>query len=179
MPEISIRPAVATDIPRLMELDHSSDSDYALQLDFFKDDEETNVTFRRMRLPRRVRVYYPRQTALLVDNWNRNALMLVALLGGAQVAYLRLSDNVAPSAIWITDVVVAREQRHQGIASALMLSAQQWALQRGLSHAIVEMTTKNDAMAALAQKLGYEFAGFNDKYFPSRDIAIFFGKNLI
>ena len=178
MPEISLRPAVATDMPRLMELDHSSDSDYVLQLDFFKDEEETNVTFRRMRLPRTVRVYYPRQISLLSDNWNRAALMLVALLNGQQVAYLRLSDNVAPSAIWITDLVVAREHRHQGIASALLLAAQQWALQRGLNHAIAEMTTKNDAMASLVRKLGFEFAGFNDKYFPTRDIAIFFGKNL-
>jgi GNAT superfamily N-acetyltransferase len=178
MPEISIRPAVATDIPHLMELDHSCDSDYVLQLDFFKDEEETNVTFRRMRLPRPVHVYYPRQVSLLVDQWNRSGLMLVALLNGEKIAYLRLSDNVAPSAIWITDLVVAREYRHQGIASALLLSAQQWALQRGLNQAIVEMTTKNDAMASLARKLGFEFAGFNDKYFPTRDIAIFFGKQL-
>jgi GNAT superfamily N-acetyltransferase len=178
MTEISIRPAVATDIPRLIALDHSCDSDYALQIDFIKDEEQTDVTFRRMRLPRSVRIYYPRQTSLLKDNWNHASLMLIALAAGNPVAYLRLNDDTAPSAIWVTDLVVDRDLRRQGIASALLLSSQQWATQRGLNYAILEMTTKNNAMASLAQKLGFEFAGYNDKYFPTRDIAIFFGKNL-
>jgi ribosomal protein S18 acetylase RimI-like enzyme len=176
MPEIEIRPAVATDINRLMSLDHSGDSDYVWQQEFSKDTDQINFTFRRMRLPRSVRVYYPRPVADLSDNWMQSKLMLVAFLNGEPKAYLRLTDKVAPQAVWITDLVVGREVRRQGFAKALILSAQQWALQNDKARIMLEVTTKNQPAIALAQKLGFEFCGYNDQYYPSRDIALFFGR---
>jgi hypothetical protein len=43
MPEIEIRPAIATDIKRLMTLDHSCDTDYVWQLETSKDTEQIDV----------------------------------------------------------------------------------------------------------------------------------------
>lgn len=178
MPEIKIRPPVATDIKHLMALDHTSESDYVMQLDFSSDPEQTILTFRRMRLPRTVHVYYPRSASSLEDSWSRITLMLVALVDGLPVAYLRLTDQLAANAMWITDLVVTRDFRRQGIASALVLSAQEWGMQRGLTRAFLEMTTKNHVAISLAQKLGFDLCGYNDLYYPSRDIALFFGRDL-
>jgi len=178
MPEIKIRPAVATDIKHLMVLEHTCESDYVMQLDFLNDPEQTVLTFRRMRLPRTVHVYYPRQPSSLSDNWSHTSLMLVALVDGQPVAYLRLTDQLAANALWITDLVVDREYRRQGIATALILAAQQWGMQRGLTRAFLEMTTKNHTALSLAQKLGFDLCGYNDLYYPSRDIALFFGRDL-
>jgi RimJ/RimL family protein N-acetyltransferase len=40
------------------------------------------------------------------------------------------------------------------------------------------MLSKNNAAIRLAQKLGYEFCGYNDHYYETQDIAIFFGRTL-
>ncbi len=178
MPEISIRPAIATDIKHLMALEHTCESDYVMQLDFSKDSEQSSLAFRRMRLPRTVHVYYPRLVSALADTWSRTTLMLTALIDGQPVAYLRLTDQLATEALWITDLVVAREMRQQGIATALLLAAQKWGLDRRMSRAFIEVTTKNHAAISLAQKLGFELCGYNDIYYPSRDIALFFGRAL-
>jgi RimJ/RimL family protein N-acetyltransferase len=104
--------------------------------------------------------------------------MLVAGLAGQPVAYIRLDDHIAPETIWVTDVVVTREERHKGIATALLLSAQKWAMQRDAARIVAETTSKNYAMIALAQKLGFEFSGYHNQYYPSRDIALFFSRFL-
>jgi len=40
------------------------------------------------------------------------------------------------------------------------------------------MTSKNYAAIRLSQKLGFEFCGYNDHYYLTQDIALFFGRAL-
>jgi ribosomal protein S18 acetylase RimI-like enzyme len=72
--------------------------------------------------------------------------------------------------------VVASRYRRQGIASALVLAAQSWAVQRKDGRVLLEMSSKNNPAIRLAQKLGFEFCGYNDQYYESQDIALFFGR---
>jgi len=175
MPEIEIRPAVATDIKTLISLDHASESDYVWQVDIHRSSGEVDVLLREVRLPRTVSVHYPRQTQTLVDDWNKS-LTLVALHSNQLVGYLRMTDQMVPGTVWITDLVVAKVVRRKGIATALIIAAHQWALQRGSRRAVMEMPSKNNAAIKLAQKLGYEFCGYNDQYYVTRDVALFFGR---
>ena len=41
---------------------------------------------------------------------------------------------------------------------------------------ILEMQSKNQAYIRLAQKFGYEFCGYNDQYYLTQDVALFFGR---
>jgi RimJ/RimL family protein N-acetyltransferase len=41
---------------------------------------------------------------------------------------------------------------------------------------LLEMSSKNSPAIRLAQKLGYEFCGYNDAYYELQDIALFFGR---
>jgi RimJ/RimL family protein N-acetyltransferase len=43
---------------------------------------------------------------------------------------------------------------------------------------LLEMTSKNVPAIRLAQKLGFEFCGYNDAYYETQDIAIFFGRSI-
>ncbi len=61
---------------------------------------------------------------------------------------------------------------------ALVLAAQDWASQRNLLRMIIEMQSKNFPGIHLAMKMGYEFCGYNDQYYASRDIALFFARFL-
>jgi RimJ/RimL family protein N-acetyltransferase len=38
------------------------------------------------------------------------------------------------------------------------------------------MSSKNNSAIRLAQKLGFEFCGYNDQYYENKDIALFFGR---
>jgi ribosomal protein S18 acetylase RimI-like enzyme len=177
MPEVEIRPAIATDIKTLITLEHSCETDYVWQVDVRRETGHAEAFFREVRLPRSVPVIYPRTTDSMVDEWNKSG-MLVAVMGGELAGYVRISDQMVPGTAWITDVVVARRFRRKGIGTMLVISAQQWAGQRGNKRMVIEMQSKNHPCIRLAQKLGYEFCGYNDQYYATRDVALFFGKML-
>jgi GNAT superfamily N-acetyltransferase len=177
MAEIQIRPAIATDLARLMQIDHTCTTEYVWQLDLRREPTQIEAAFREVRLPRSVRVEYPRAVEKLPDEWHRTP-MFTALLGSEPVGYVRLSDQIVKQAVWITDLIVARDLRRQGLASKLLQAAQAWGAERGLPRAILEMTSKHYPAFRLAQKSGYEFCGYNDLHYETKDIAIFFGRNL-
>ena len=81
MPKIQIRPAVATDIPVLVTIDHTCQTDYVWQMDIQREDGQFGAAFREIRLPHAISVPYPRAVSALPDSWNRQVSMLVAMIG--------------------------------------------------------------------------------------------------
>ena len=178
MPEVQIRHAVATDIPVLMAIDHSCQTDYVWQMDVQRDEGQIGAIFREIRLPHSVSVPYPRAVSALPDSWNRKAGMLVAMIGEQVVGYIRMSDLIIPHNAWMTDIVVSPRFRRQGVGTALILAVQSWAVDRKDNRALMEMPSKNNPMIGLARKLGYEFCGYNDIYYETQDITLFFGRSI-
>jgi ribosomal protein S18 acetylase RimI-like enzyme len=178
MPEIEIRPVVSRDIPLLAEIEHQTQSNYVWQMDRAISEGEINIHFREIRLPRAVRIEYPRSARLLLDQWQQRAQILVATIAAVPVGYVALSDQQAPFTAWVTDLAVSPEVRRKGIATALVLASQEWAIQRGLRRMILEMQSKNHAAIRLAIKLGFEFGGYSDHYYSNQDIALFFASYL-
>ncbi len=177
MPEIQIRPAIASDIPILAEIDHSYSSDYVWQMDILSEEDQIGVKFRQIRLPRSVRVDYPRSPHAIRQDWNQRSGLLVAQLENDIVAYISMDLNIAPATTWVTDLAVVRRFRHQGIGNALILSAQEWSRHHHTYRIILEMQPKNYPAICMAQKLGFDFCGYNDRYYANHDIALFFGKS--
>ena len=175
---IEIRPAVATDMPRLMGFDHSCSSEYVWQLDLRQEQEQqVTASLREVRLPRPVKVNYPRDPFSLADDWQRKSVMLVAAipeLAGYACLQLQNSGSVA----WVTDLVTASDQRRTGVASALLQAAEEWAIAQGCHILFLEMQAKNQPAIRLAQKFGFQFCGYNDHYYASQDVALFFGRML-
>jgi ribosomal protein S18 acetylase RimI-like enzyme len=89
-----------------------------------------------------------------------------------------MSDLILPHTAWLTDVVVSARFRRQGVGMALILAAQSWAVDRKDNRALLEMPSKNKPAIGLARKLGYEFCGYNDMYYETQDIALFFGRSI-
>ena len=177
MPEIQIRPAVPADIPLLVALDHDFTSEYVWQMDFEQDERQIGVSFRQIKLPRSVRVEYPRSARSLMEDWSQRAGLLVGLIDDERVGYVSLALEMAPKTAWITDLAVARRLRRKGIGSTLVMAAQEWAGQRRSTRVLMEMQPKNYPAIRLAQKLGFDFCGYQDQYYANRDIALFFGKS--
>lgn len=177
MPAIEIRPAIATDIVDMIKLEHNYTTDHVWQMDFDRTNGEIGVGFREVRLPRPVNVNYPRKYKSLVDDWTQRSGLLVALHQEKIVGYVSLLKNLTPNATWMTDLVVSKPLRRQGIGSTLILAAQEWVFhQTDNNKIVIELQPKNYPAILLSKKLGYDFSGYDDQYFTNNDIAIFFSK---
>jgi ribosomal protein S18 acetylase RimI-like enzyme len=184
MPEIEIRPPTSAEIPIIVDLDHDYMSDHVWQMEVQHESGQkpsdlwVEIIFRQLKLPRSVRVEYPRPPSDLVNDWKERSCLLVALLKGEVVGYSSMMLTITPDTSWMTDLVIMRKLRRQGIGSALVLAGQDWARHKRCLRMVMEMQPKNYPAICLAQKLGYDLCGYNDHYFPNQDIALFFSKSL-
>jgi len=177
MADFEIRTTVSTDLARLSALDHSIDTDYVWQLDLRRETGQFQISLREVRLPRSIRLEHPRPARDLPDTWHMRP-MLSAMLGMEAIAYIRFTDAFVPHAVWITDVIVGKPFRKQGLARKLIGTVEAWGLQRGLRRAIIEVQTKNAPGIRMVQKFGFEFCGYNDQYYATRDVALFFERSI-
>jgi GNAT superfamily N-acetyltransferase len=175
MAQVQVRPAASADLPHLTALDHGYSTDYVWQMDAREENEQTSITFRTVRLPRSVRVAFPRDSQQLLEAWNRRVCFLVAEEAGLLKGYLNLTLAAAPETGWIADFAVDRRFRRSGVGSVLLASAAHWARQNNLGRLIVETQSKNYPAICFAQKHGMAFCGYNDRYYPNQDVALFFG----
>ena len=175
MSDFQIRNTISTDLARLSAIDHTIQTEYVWQLDLHRETGQVDAIFREVRLPRSIRIEHPRPAAELADTWHTSP-MLSAMLNNEAVGYIRFTDKFIPHAVWITDVVVARELRMQGIARKLVTAVQKWGAHKGLRRAILETQSKNFPAIRMFHKLGFEFCGYNDIYYPNRDVALFFSR---
>lgn len=178
MPKIEVRTAVLEDIPAMMELDHSYHTDYVWQMDLILEDRYVSVNFQENRLPRSVKVDYPRNPRQLMKDWIHRDALIVALIEKKPVAYISVSADFAPSSAWITDIAVAPVHRRAGIGTALIVAVEQWAVENRLKRISVDMQSKNMPAIKCFQKLGYSFCGYNDHFYANQDIALFFSHYL-
>lgn len=178
MSNVEVQPAVSSDITRLMGLDHSTVSDYVWQLDLRKENGQVVAGFREVRLPRPITVAYPRDPFSLADDWTNRSATFVALLGDELVGYVCILEHSHATTVWITDLVVDAAKRQQGVGSALINASQDWALSRSARDIFMEMPSKNYPAIRIAQKFGFEFCGYNDHYYVTKDVALFFGRSL-
>lgn len=180
MPEIEIRPAIAEDIETLMKIDHSYTSDHVWQMDPQISSGNIGASFREVRLPRKAKVEYPRPRKAFKSHWDSYSGVLVAIHAGKPVGYTSLVENMIPITTLMMDLVVEPGLRRQGIGSALTLAALDWVKAQTKSQRLVlGMQTKNFPAINLALRLGFDYCGYIDHYYPNRDIAIFFTKWII
>lgn len=176
MPEIEIRALQPEDVPVLKEFEHGYYSNYVWQMALDADLENAKVDFRRIRLPRRVFVPYPRERDEIFINMNQVEVFLVAFLGIAPVGYVKVQTESNSNLAVISDFVVASPVRRQGIASGLFFSVLDFLSYRKFTAVLVELQLKNDPAISLVNKLGFKYCGFRDLYFPSDEPAIFFSR---
>ncbi len=180
MAPIQVRPATPDDLPRLAAFDHGYSTDYVWQMELRDDSNagQIEVTFRPVRLPRPMRVASNRLPEQLAEDWQRRACFLVAEQDGQPRGYINLRLALVPETAWVTDCVVERRFRRSGVGSVMLAAAAQWARSNRLKTLILEMQSKNYPAICFAQKQGMSFCGYNDRYYPNQDVALFFGTAL-
>ncbi len=171
-----IRAATAADLPRCRSFDPSFETEYVWQMDSRAQDAQTTIAFRTVRLPRPMKVAYPRDMQQLNAGWDACDTMLVADDNRTVVGYAALAKRSAQSAAWVQDLIVDKSVRRQGVGGALLTGVTRWAREEKLAWITIEVQTKNYPAIQFCQKHGFVFCGYNDHFFANQDIAIFFVK---
>lgn len=178
MPEIGIRSYKTDDIDALRGIEHDYQTTCVWQMERSISPGDFTMRFREIRLPRTIRVEIPK-----VANWGDTEELaqkkgLVAVIDNEPVGYVFFDIRRDTQSAWICDLSVRKSHRRQGIGSALVLAAQDWAAKNNLKRIILEMQSKNHPAIRFAHKLGFEFCGYNDHYYANQDIALFFARYL-
>ncbi|MBM4421970.1 MAG: GNAT family N-acetyltransferase [Chloroflexi bacterium] len=175
---VVVRPARADDIRTLATFDHSYSTDYVWQVEVREEQGQITAGFRQARLPRSVRVLYPRDAETLAAVWTQRRLFIVAEIEDQVRGYLSVMEATVNDTGWVAEFAVERKVRRQGIGAVLVASAVDWARAVDLRRLLVEVQSKNYPAICFCQKHGFTFCGYNDRYFANQDIALFFGISL-
>ena len=176
MPEIEVRPVTPNDVESLSAFEHGYYSEYVWQMAMDFDPQGMQTGFRRVRLPRRVFVAYPRnRKSIFVDLAEPEALLL-AEFDNRSVGYIKVYAEPESNVLRVSDLVISAPMRRQGIASGLLLALMNLASSRDFNIIVLEMQSKNDPAIAMAAKMGFNFCGFRDHYFPNQELALFYSR---
>jgi GNAT superfamily N-acetyltransferase len=175
---VQVCPAKPRDLKACVALDHSYTTDCVWQMETREESGVLTVHFRPARLPREMRVDYPRQGEDLLAGWRRCDDFLVATDEGCIYGYVALAAQAEHGIAAVGDLVVERAERRRGVGTALLWAAAQWGREHDLIRLVVEVQTKNYPAIHFCQSRGLAFCGYNDHYWPGQDIALFFGQSL-
>lgn len=175
---MDIRPATRDDLLACAQLDGSYRTDWVWQMEAQTRGAEIRVAFRTARLPRTLTVPHALDELVLEWDWQHEECFLVAEEGEEILGFLDMRIQPWERLGWVYHLVVDRSRRRQGIGTALLQAGMDWARREGLRSIMIQVATKNFPAIQFCQRRGFAFCGYNDLYFASRDIALFFARSL-
>lgn len=175
---VVVRPAELADLNACCEIDGSYVTDYVWQMQIRERDNSIEVKFDTVRLPRQMKVPYPRSPDELFTNWQRDGCFFVAVSDEQVVGFIDAFPRAGDNLLWVCNLVVEKSARRQGVATALLEAARREAMERGQRRLMLELQTKNNPALCFATKHGFAFCGYNDRYFANGDIALFFALSI-
>ena len=174
---MQIYPAEWADINFCCQMNMSYTTDYVWQMRTRGDGRALDVHFDTVRLPRPMRVEYPRSSDELIENWQQEGCFLIARnVKDEIVGFLDAQPQPWQNILWISNLVVDQHYRRQGFGTMLLEAANRWALEQNLNRLMLEVQTKNHPAISFAQKHAFQFCGYNERYYPNGDIALFFSR---
>lgn len=176
---MQVHPAELADINICYQMDMSYTTDYVWQMQSQENGRTIDVRFDTVRLPRPMRVRYPRSPDELIDHWQQDGCFFVIRdLDDEVVGFLDAQSRPWQNLLWIFNLVILQDYRQRGFGTALLKSATRWALEHDLHQIMVEVQTKNYPAIAFARKSGFQFCGYHERYYPNGDIALFFSRSI-
>lgn len=178
-----IRDGAAGDIAACIALDHTGETDTVLQMQMTQPEpNQWQIRLQEERLPRKIDLVMEANEARLRAALPEDRCFLVAAHRSAETAellgYLVMRPETADGVAMITDLIVSRPFRRAGIGSRLLNVARRWAREAGIQRLMIPTPTKNYPGVRFCQESGLVFCGFNDRYYPNQDIAVFFSQTV-
>ncbi|MEA3336231.1 MAG: GNAT family N-acetyltransferase [Chloroflexota bacterium] len=161
-------------------LDGSFDTRRVWQLDLREGRDQVSTQLRATSLPRELRLDYPSPEEALLMHWQRGYCILVVedWVEEGIVGYIDVGPEPDLQTGWVWHLVVDRRRRREGIGSALLGAAMRWSADHELYRLMAPLQTQNDPGIRFFQRQGFVFCGFNDRYYRTGSVALFFGRDL-
>ncbi|MBN1874165.1 MAG: GNAT family N-acetyltransferase [Anaerolineae bacterium] len=173
-----VRTARNTDWPFCLELDMSYETESAWQIEMVSGDKVWEAHFEEIRLPRKQRMSPSLPKEIRLKGWERRDGFWVAAEHRKILGYLTLSHEVEQHTARICDLVVALEERRQGIASELFQTAVTWCSRQDVAQLMLACPPKAQPAISFALKHGFVFCGFQEAYWPGQELALFLCKRI-
>ncbi len=172
-----VYPAELVDLNDCCQMTMAYTTDYVWQMRTGENGRTLDIHFDMVRLPRPMRVEYPRSSDELVEHWQqKDCFLIVRNTTDDIVGFMDAQARPWQNLVWIFNLVIAPACRRQGFGALLLEATTQWARQQHLTRLMVEVQTKNYPGISFAQKHGFQFCGYNERYYPNGDIALFFSR---
>lgn len=175
---VNIRAATIADIPQCERLDGSYVTACVWHMDEANTADSIDVSFRRVRIPRRIQVAYPRTTEALCEDWKRGECFLVAEELGRVFGYLDMTVRHWQWRGCIEHLIVDPSHRRRSLATRLLHAAERWARGSELEAIVAPVQSKNDPAIRLLLHQGYSFCGFIDRYYTNGDVGLCYSLRL-
>lgn len=175
-----IRDGLENDIDACLSLDHGYETNHVWQVHVAQEAGQWQITFKTERLPRPMEATHAPDERRLRLSLPADQCFLVAFSPSESrvVGYLTMRIDRVRQIALIPDIVVSRPYRRHGIGTRLLNVARQWAKEHHAARLTLELQTTNFPAITFCQNAGFAFCGFNDRYLPNQDIAVFFSQSM-
>ncbi len=176
---MEIQPAELPDLNLCYQMSKSYHTDYVWQMQSRETDHTVNIQFDIVRLPRSMQVQYPRTPDELLEHWEQEqCFFVVRKITGEFMGFVDALSRPWENLVWIFNLAVDQRYRRQGVATALLKTVTKWAIAHNQTRLMLEMQTKNYPAIRFAHKHGFQYCGYNERYYTNGDITLFFSRNL-
>jgi RimJ/RimL family protein N-acetyltransferase len=179
-PNFLIRDAIENDIPTCLAMDDAYRTEYVWQTSINQDNEQTQIVFRKQRLPRVLEDKHLSNATRLKQALDKNQCFIVITNPEDKtlIGYLTMQVDPIYQIAYLQDIVIDRPHRRNHLASRLVAISKQWAQENRLNKIIFEIPTTNYPCIQFCLQNGFTFCGFNDQYLPNQDIVVLFAQQL-
>lgn len=170
--------AEAEDIALCAQFQSSYQTNYVWQMHLREGDRVIQSIFDQIRLPRTMTVTYPYTPHEIERILHRSDFVYLATFQNQPAACLGLVNSLDGQTLHISHLMVQPAYRRKGIGQTLLRLAKQSAQHCHCNTLSLKTQTKNFPTIQLAQKLGFAYCGYNDRYYNNGDIALSFSLTL-
>lgn len=173
-----IRAATINDLDACRRMDGSVVSAEVWNMQLNAQRTDIALLFSQVRLPRPLAVPYPSNCTNMVANLGRDLQVFVADEGGSVVGWIAVTINASVEVAWVDHLMVTPERRRQGLGTALMQAAADYARSKRARSMMVPCSAKSSPAISFLRYLGMEFCGYNEHLYSDHQVAFIFAYHI-
>ena len=169
-----VRRADRRDIDACIRLDATYQTQSVWAMETRWEGKRKLAGFQVRRLPRVLTLQPPLDPDDLHADWRNGDLFLVAEESDVIVGYLDMLSPRRLATGLVQSIVVRPDLRRRGVGSALLRMSLNWAKHNRLQGLCMDVQSRNYPAIQFLHKNGFVYSGYNDRYYPTHDVALFF-----